>query len=255
MNETNTNETKGAVSLLNIPTAIIIAGAIIAVAVIWTKSPSSGGLAENTASLGSLEQKMKPVSEDDHILGNPNAKIKIVEYSDPSCPFCKVFHTTMRKVMDTYGKSGDVAWVYRSFPLDKPSADGRILHPNAGKESEAMECAGSLGGNDKFWAYTNRFYDITPSVTRDAPNGLDQKELPKIAQYVGLDVNDFNSCLSSGKFKDKVEAQFLEGVNIGIQGTPSSIIVTPSGKYIPLEGAQPYENVKQAIDALLAESK
>ncbi len=242
-------------ALLNIPTAIIIAGAIIAAAVIFTRYPSSSRPVTAETGTINLEDKIKPVNESDHILGNPNAKVKIIEYSDPSCPFCKSFHVTMRKIIDLYGKSGDVAWVYRSFPLDKPGANGQILHPNAGRESQASECAGSLGGNDKFWAYTNRLYDVTPSVTGDTPNGLDQKELPKIAQYVGLNVDDFNSCLSSGKFKEKVEAQYLEGVNIGIQGTPSSVLVTPSGKYIPLEGAQPFENVQQVIDALLAEAK
>ncbi len=238
-------------SLLNIPTAIVIAGAIVAGAVIYAKAPINTGQVATVAK--SLEQSMKPVTSADHILGNPTAKIKIVEYSDPSCPFCKAFHSTMKKVIDTYGKNGDVAWVYRHFPLDKVGANGRILHPNAGHEAQALECAGSLGGNEKFWAYANRFYEITPSVTPDSPNGLDQNQLPKIAQFVGINITDFNNCLISGKFKDKIEAQFTDGVNIGIQGTPSSIIITPSGKYIPLEGAQPYENVKQVIDALLAE--
>ncbi|MEK7213703.1 MAG: thioredoxin domain-containing protein [Patescibacteria group bacterium] len=247
-------ESRGPSNLLNIPTAIVIAGAIIAGAVIWSKGPSSQ--VPNQASANkSIEEIMKPITDSDYILGNPNAKIKIVEYSDPSCPFCKAFHVTMKRVMDAYGKSGDVAWVYRHYPLDKPDANGRILHPNAGKEAQAMECAGSLGGNEKFWAYTNRLYDITPSVTVDTPGGLDQKELPKIAEFVGINVTDFNNCLVSGKFKEKVEAEFLDGVNIGIQGTPSSIIITPSGKYIPLEGAQPFDNVKQAIDALLSEQK
>lgn len=239
-------------ALLNIPTAIVIAGAIVAGAIIWTKSPSNNNVAITPPG---LEQQIKAVSNEDHIFGNPNAKIKIIEYSDTACPFCKSFHTTMRKIMDIYGKTGEVAWIYRHFPIYQPDANGRILHPNAGKEAEALECAGSLGGNDKFWAYTNRLYDITPSVTGDTPGGLDQKELPKIAKLVGLNVDDFNSCLSSGKFKEKVDSQLLEGMNAGIQGTPSSILVTPSGKYIPLEGAQPFERVKQVVDALLLEEK
>lgn len=239
--------------VLNIPTAIIIAGAIIAGSVIYTMKPSPS--ANQAAAIGSQQMQLKPVSSADHILGNPDAKIKIVEYSDPACPFCKVFHNTMRKIMNEYGKSGDVAWIYRSFPIDKPGTrpDGGILHPNAGRESQAMECAAALGGNDKFWVYTNRLYEITPSVTSTSPDGLDQKELPKIAEYAGLDVAEFKTCLDSGRYKDKVEASYLEGLNIGIQGTPSSILITPTGKHIPIEGAQPYESIKQSIDALLAE--
>jgi len=240
-------------SIMNIPTAIIIAGAIVAGSIIFTmrspqatQSPTEPVLAGNT---------FRAVSTEDHILGNPNAKIKIVEYSDTSCPFCKVFHNTMRRIISEYGKDGNVAWIYRSFPIDKPGTrpDGGILHINAGHEAQALECAGSLGGNDKFWAYTNRLYEITPSVTGTSPDGLDQKELPKIAEYIGLNITDFKNCLDSGKFKDKVEAEYMDGLNFGIEGTPSSIIITPSGKNIPIPGAQPYESVKQAIDALLAD--
>jgi protein-disulfide isomerase len=241
-------------SFLNIPTAIIIAGAFIAGSVIYTMKPSPD---TEVSPLGIKQTEVKSITSKDHVLGNPNAKIKIIEYSDPSCPFCKVFHNTMRKIMNEYGKSGDVAWVYRHFPIDKPGTlpDGGTLHPNSGHESQALECAGALGGNDKFWAYTNRLYEVTPSVSGSTPDGLDQKELPKIAQFVGLDVDEFKTCLDSGRYKDKVEASYLEGLNAGIQGTPFSFIITPSGKNVPIEGAQPYEVVKQAIDAILADEK
>ena len=242
-------------NILNIPTAIIIAGAIIAGAIIWTVKPSSNsGTNKNSIENTQGTESLKPITVKDHILGNPNAKIKIVEYSDPSCPFCKVFHTTMRRVIEEYGKSGKVAWVYRHFPIDKPDSLGRILHINAGHEAQALECSADQGGNDKFWAYTNRLYDITPSVTSNTPNGLDQNELPKIAKAVGLDVDKFKDCLESGKFKNKVEQEFTDGINIGIEGTPSSFIITPSGKIIAITGAQPYETLKQAIEALLNDS-
>lgn len=242
-------------SVLNVPTAIIIAGALIAGAVIYTMKPA--GSASRTVTPGIAQAEIKPVSAADHILGNPNAKIKIVEYSDPSCPFCKIFHNTMRKIMNEYGASGDVAWVYRHFPIDQPGTrpDGGILHPNAGRESQAFECAFAIGGNDKFWLYMNRLYEVTPAVTGNTPNGLDQKELYNIAQFAGLDADEFKTCLDSGRFKDKVTSSYNEGLNAGIQGTPMSYIVTPTGSMIPIEGAQPYETVKQSIEALLAEAK
>src|SRR3989344_366318 len=210
-------------SFLNVPVAILIAGALVAGAVIYAKSPTSPS--KQTSAETSFEDQFKKVTSKDHILGNPDAKIKIVEYSDPSCPFCKVFHNTMTKIMGEYGAGGNVAWVYRHYPLTKPNANGDILHPNAGKESEALECAANLGGNEKFWTYTKRLYEITPSVTGDSPDGLDQKELPKIAEFAKLNVTDFNNCLSTGKFKDKVESDYTDGVNIGINGTPTSVVV------------------------------
>jgi protein-disulfide isomerase len=241
-------------SVLNIPTAIIIAGAIVAGAIIYTMKPA--GPSNRAAVIGST-QTVKNVTASDHILGNPNAKIKIVEYSDTSCPFCKIFHNTMRRVMNDYGKSGEVAWVYRHFPIDKPGTrpDGGILHPNAGREAQALECAAALGGNDKFWVYTNRLYEITPSVTQSSPEGLDQKELYNIAKYANLDAEEFKSCLDSGRYREKVEAHYTEGINAGITGTPMSYMILAGGKQIPIEGAQPYETLKESIDAVLAEAE
>lgn len=271
-------------SVLNIPTAIVVAGAIIAVAILWNKGPinTTAKVANTSDQVDKFEQNVKTITIADHILGNPTAKVKVVEYSDPSCPFCKVFHNTMKKVMNDYGTSGNIAWVYRNYPLDKPDANGNILHRNAGHESQALECAADLGGNDGFWKYTNRLYEITPSVTGSTPNGLDQSQLPVIAKYAGINVEDFNNCLSTGKFKAKVEADFTDGVNIGIQGTPTSVIVldkafpktmrtqlmaiyaqykdpqtgeypiriSSDSKMIMLGGAMPIEIMKATIDLL-----
>ncbi len=238
-------------SFLTLPAAVIIAGALIAIAIIWIKRPATNYVATSPqAQLADVS--MAPIGNSDHILGNPNAQIKIVEYSDPSCPFCKLFNPVMKQIMDQYGAKGQVAWIYRHFPLDKPDADGNILHKNAGHEAQALECAASLGGNAVFWKYEERLYDITPSVTPETPNGLDQKQLPVIAKYVGLDAVAFNSCLESGQFKDKVEKEYLDGINAGVSGTPFVVLVAPSGTKIPLAGAQSYETMKTAINALLS---
>lgn len=99
---------------------------------------------------------LDPVTEKDHISGNPQAELMLVEYSDPECPFCKRFHETMIQVMKEYGTQGKVAWAYRHFPLD-------AIHSKARHEAEAVECAGELGGNEKLWEYVNTLYKITPS--------------------------------------------------------------------------------------------
>ncbi len=240
-------------SLLNLPGAIVIAAVIIGGAIMWDKPIS---VSKNQNNFNQQDTGFTPISKDEFIRGNPDAPIKIVEYSDTECPFCKRFHmTTMKDIVEQYIKTGKIAWVYRHFPLNKPNADGFILHKNAGKEAEAIECAGSLGGGEKFWAYIDRIYEITPSVTNETPEGLDQAELPKIAEYIGLDKDKFIGCLNSGKFSAKVEADYISGVNAGIQGTPYSILITKTGKSVNINGAYPFATLKTALDALLAESE
>ncbi|MDO8521156.1 MAG: DsbA family protein, partial [bacterium] len=155
---------------LSIPVAIVIAGIMVGGAIIFSDktnpTPTPAGDAVPARQQVGADSDQVPVSElalrsDDHIFGNPNANVLIIEYSDPECPFCKKFHEEMLQVMAQYGKSGDVAWVYRHFPLDQ-------IHPKARKEGEAQECANELGGNDMFWKYTEKLFEITPSN-----NGLD----------------------------------------------------------------------------------
>lgn len=96
-----------------------------------------------------LDIDFKPVGENEHILGNQNARIKIVEYSDTECPFCKTFHSTMHRIVDQ--NSGEVAWVYRHFPIPQ-------LHPNAEREAQATECVAEIAGNEVFWGYLDKIF-------------------------------------------------------------------------------------------------
>ncbi len=195
---------------LSIPAAIVIAGLLIAGGIYLAKRPVEQAV-PNVAQK-TQNYPIKAVNADDHILGNTDATMVIVEYSDLECPFCKTFHTTMQSIITTYGNDGKVAWVYRQFPLN--------IHPKAEKEAEASECANELGGNTIFWKYIDQIFTITPSN-----NQLDQAQLPKIAKDLGLDVSKFNACLDSGKYAAKIQAQEADGVKAGAQGTPFSIIV------------------------------
>lgn len=227
---------------LSVPIAIVIAGGLIAGAFYYSNIKNAKELAKvPTAPLqNSGGEDMRPITADDHILGSPNAELMFVEYSDTECPFCKQFHTTLKQMMEEYGASGKVAWVYRHFPIDQ-------LHSKARKEAEASECANELGGPTKFWEYLNNIY-----VRTNSNNSLDPAELPKIAKDIGLDVKAFNTCLSSGKYAAKVEADYQDAVKAGGRGTPNSIIVARDGTKIVVQGAQPYDNIKRTIDALLA---
>jgi len=221
---------------LAIPGAIIVAGLFIAGAIFMTNGNAPDGGSNTVAgdTNTATEPAVPKLEKGDHIVGNPDAKIVIVEYSDTECPFCKNFHSTMNQVMETYGKDGQVAWVYRHFPLS--------IHPKAQKEAEATECAAELGGNEGFWEYINALFETTPSN-----NGLDLAVLPDIAEQVGLDRVAFQTCLDSGKYAEEVQKDFNNGVAVGVGGTPHSIGIMEDGGGFIIPGAQQYTIVDTAI--------
>ena len=188
---------------------------------------------------------VKPTNGEDHILGDPDALVKLVEFSDFECPFCKRVHPTLKKIMADYGSSGEVAWVYRHFPLDS-------IHSKARKEAQAAECADEQGGNDAFWAFTDKLYEITPSNNR-----LDLSRLPEIAETIGLDRDAFEACLEGdsrgGKYADHIEADNQDAIASGGTGTPFIVVIAPNGKTFPISGAQPYAAIKSIIELALNE--
>lgn len=179
---------------------------------------------------------IKPVSEKDWVKGNRSAEISIIEFSDTECPFCKRFHKTMQEVVEEY--NGKVNWAYRHFPLSD-------LHSKAPKEAEALECAGELGGNESFWKYTDRLFEITPSN-----NSLNIDQLPQIAKEIGLEKQKFQACLDSEKHADKIRDHAEQAQTAGGKGTPYSIIIAGDQK-IPISGALPLSALKAIIDPLL----
>lgn len=202
-------------------------------------APTTSGTKPTTQGGGyGSAQNVEPLKSSDHVRGDKKARILLIEYSDLECPFCKKFHPTAKQAVDEF--KGQVAWVYRHFPLDP-------IHSKADKEAEASECAGELGGEDTFWKFVDKIYEVTPSN-----NGLDPAELPKIASQVGLDQTKFQSCLDSGKWAKKVEEQYQGGVKAGVTGTPGNILLdtkTKKTKLIP--GAVGYDQLKTQIDSLL----
>ncbi len=220
-----------------LPITIIIAGILVAGTIFLIgKQQSSGTQTQATPQLEA--SKVPTVTTSDHILGNPNAPVKVVEYADLECPYCKVFQTTMNQVMDYYGSSGNVAWVFREFPLAQ-------LHSKAPEEAEAAECAADQGDSQAFFNYIDKIYSITPS-----DNGLDLSQLPIVAQEIGLNVTTFNQCLSSNKFSNQIQQSYNDALGAGAQGTPF-ILVMFNGGAIPLQGAQPYDSMRAVIDAAL----
>lgn len=181
---------------------------------------------------------VKPVSASDHIKGNPNAKLTIIEYSDYECPFCKRFHPTSLELMKQYGDK--IRWVFRHYPLS--------FHQNAQKEAEASECIAELGGNDAFWQFTDKIFERTTSNG----TGFALDQLGPLASELGVDQTQFQTCLDSGKYAKRVQQDIAEGSSAGVTGTPATFVIDSKGKSQLVTGAQPIEAFKTIIDQALS---
>jgi len=180
---------------------------------------------------------VEKVSDKDRVRGSRDAQVFIIEYSDLECPFCKQFHPTVQQIVDEY--KGNVAWVYRHFPLDS-------LHPKADKEAEAAECAFEQGGEAGFWKFIDKIFEVATSN-----NTLDLAKLPTYAGQVGLNQTKFKTCLDSGKYKDEVERQYQSGATAGVNGTPGSFVINKKGEIWLVGGAVQFESLKSTIEEAL----
>jgi protein-disulfide isomerase len=171
-------------------------------------------------------------------VGNKEAKITMVEFSDYQCPFCgRYFSQTLTQVMDTYVKTGKVHYVFRDFPLEQ-------IHPFALKAAEAAHCAGDQG---KYWEMHDRLYKNQAKLAAN--------ELAGHATALGLDEQKFKECLDSGKYTALVKKNENDGMKVGVRGTPSFFLgYSEAGKMkavTMLSGAQPFTAFQDALDKLL----
>jgi protein-disulfide isomerase len=167
-------------------------------------------------------------------LGNSNAKVTVVEFSDFQCPFCERFYSqTMPQIKTDYIDTGKVKLVFKTFPLTG-------LHPNAQKAAEASLCANEQG---KFWEYHNTLFD--KQSIWSSTDGV--TAFKQYASDLKLDTAKFNSCLDTGKYASAVAADVKDGQNAGISGTPSFVI---NGQLVV--GAQPFSAFQSVIDQQLA---
>jgi protein-disulfide isomerase len=232
-----TRETKVSYTQFLLPGAILLAALIISGTLIFTRSQNQGTL--KTAQIGTLPQEQNKknkiadikVNSGDHILGNKNAKVAIVEYSDFECPFCRRFwEETLPQIRKDFIETGKAFLVYRHFPL--------AFHPSAKPAAYAVECANEQG---KFWQMHDKIFEEQKTTPQFSAN-----DLKKWAAAIGLDTAKFNQCLDSEKYAKRVSDDLNSGQAAGVSGTPTFFI---NGQKVV--GAQPYENFKQVIDNLL----
>ncbi|MCX6714289.1 MAG: DsbA family protein [Candidatus Uhrbacteria bacterium] len=170
------------------------------------------------------------VSNDDHMKGNKNAPVTLIEYSDFQCPYCGAFEPTLDTVMAKY--KDQVRLVYRHFPLS--------FHPNALPAANAAECASEQG---KFWEFHDALF-----ANQDSENDA---YYVKLATDNKLNLGKFNDCVKTQKYLKKIQDQAAAGGAAGINGTPGTFVIGKDGSATPITGAVPEATLSAAIDKAL----
>lgn len=277
-------------SNLIIPLSIVVAGMIIgsftASAIIYTNRyslnsqaatgqlrPTQNGLAEAPVvapATGNMQVRAltaRAVTKQDHVLGSLNAPVKLIDYSDLECPFCKRHQDTLNRLTSSFAGES-FARVYRHYPLS--------FHIQAMPEAVAAECVAKLAGEAAFWKFTDKIFTVTPSN-----DGLDLNKLPEYAAEAGVNnIDAFSSCYESAETQHLVEADMEDGESAGVSGTPYAFVTTEKalneeakdeifalavdmqlesqltfaedGKAIGISGALPYEAFASVVDYLIS---
>jgi protein-disulfide isomerase len=217
----------------SIPLAIVFAGVILAGAVYMTVRQGF------TPALQASPAQVRPITPDDHLLGNPLAKVQIIEYADFDCTHCKTFHQTLRRIIGVYGASGNVAWITRHFPITE-------LHPNAKKHAEAAECVARTTNNETYFVFTDLLYARQPA---------DPLKYAEYAHAVGANPETVANCLRNADtngISERVDADRKNALAMGAEGTPYALILVPNEPPIVIENDIPFDALKEVIDRALA---
>ncbi len=189
-----------------------------------TTQPADTGAQPAPANVPAVDEK------NDHIRGGgADAKATLIVYSDFECPYCGRYEPTLKQALAEYGN--DIRIVYRHFPLS--------FHPNAQPAAEAAECASEQG---KFWEFHDALFANQDQLGSDFYEAT--------AGELGLNISKFDDCVSTHKYKTKIQQQMNAGSAAGVGGTPNTFVMGANGS-TTVSGAQPYENLKAAIESVM----
>jgi len=245
---------------ISTPIAILIGSVIISLAILVNGGiiRFKGSVATKSSTTQTAQAPTQPTQQapqaptgpvkvevsDAPVLGDKNAKLTLIEFSDYECPFCKrSYDQLLPDLKKNYIDTGKLKLVYRNLPLP--------FHQNAHKEAEAALCARDQGGDLVYF----KFHDQIFTKTTSNGTGLALDQLPVIAGNIGLNVSQFQSCLDTGKYKDYVDKDIAYATKVGANGTPTWFVGkstsngTIDGQIIV--GAQPFSAFQPTIDNLL----
>src|SRR3990167_2062829 len=166
--------------------SILIAGVLIAGAVIFTNTRQSAPAAAAGAQAPTAATNVRAPSAQDHIIGSPAAPLVLIEYSDFQCPYCNVVHPTLKRIVEE--SNGQIAWVYRHLPLES-------IHPSAKPAAIASECVAEQLGNTGFWEFADIIFGDQSKIS---PAYFEQ-----VALQLGAQKTAYKSCIASASTATK----------------------------------------------------
>mgnify|MGYP000848259654 FL=1 len=186
----------------------------------------------------------KAPGENEYVSGPRDNDVFVIEYSDTECPYCLSLYPTLDLLQQQY--KDKITFIYRHFPLTSK-------HPGAFPEAVAITCAGNIRKEKRYYDYMNAMlsYKYNKNVTT-----ISEAERISFATNLGIDKTAFTACLQSQDVANAVEASITDGLQAGVKGTPATYVVlkTKNGYEVVamLDGAQPYDLFKVAIDEALS---
>ncbi|MDE2071459.1 MAG: thioredoxin domain-containing protein [Patescibacteria group bacterium] len=216
------------------PMAIVVAGVIIAGAIVFVNyyRPAAAAGAGSVVAAPSTSVNVHAPSSADHIIGSPSAPVVLIEYSDFQCPYCAMIYPELKSIVQN--SNGKIAWVMRNFPLYQ-------IHPNAEPAANAAECIADELGNDAYWKFAD-------TIFADQSKMSDQY-YATLAKQLGANPATFSACYSGKKFQSKIDADEAEAEQNGGTGTPYTVVYG-KGKQLPVSGALPQVQIESVINSL-----
>ena len=188
--------------------------------------------------IASQQSSLVSLENGSPLLGSESAPVTIVEFGDYQCEGCYLwFHTTRSPLIDNYIETGKAKLVFVDLPF---------LGRDSPKAAHASYCAED---QEKYWEYHSMLYTF-----QDGPpdsGWADRDRLNSFAFSLDMNMDEFNECMDSSKYKQRVKANYDEAVKNGVQSTPTFIIISEDGKKKQFIGAQPYSVFSATIESML----
>lgn len=188
----------------------------------------------------SIAIDLNALEDDDASMGDENAPITVIEFSDYQCPFCRKFYNdTFSQIKENYVDKGLVKLVYRDLPL------ASLGHKDATPAANAAECAREQEGDEMYFKFHDKIFE-GQNLLGQGTVKIPEENLYTYAEELGLNIDEFTTCQESLAFKDEIQADIDVARSIGINGTPSFVI---NGQIVV--GAQPYEVFESIFEQIL----